>query len=128
MIRRCLLAALLLPACSLSGPDVETVRSPDAEGVVVNKTRAPFLAWGLDARSAARADIAPEIAVTHANRDAVVPSGEAAPLVIDEYAPGQPFVVFLYRVRGDVATYEGLKKVESRDFEQDGRVVRVRRF
>ena len=54
--------------------------------------------------------------------------GAAGPLAVEGYREGEPFVVYVYRVDGDVARYARALRVEPGEFESDREVVTVRRF
>ena len=124
-----LLLCLLLPACSIAGPSdavIEAARSPEAEGVVVNRAGADIVPLAIDADLAARIELADEFEVR--DRSTVVERGAAAPLAVDGYREGEPFVVYVYRVDGDMARYASALRVEPGEFESDREVVTVRRF
>lgn len=127
--RFALLATLLLTGCSFAGPsdaEIEDARSPEAEGVIVNRSSADVVALGFDLDVAAVISLASEFDLS--DRSAVVGRGEAGPLAVGGYRPGRDFVVYLYRVSGTRATYAAALSVDGGDFERDDRVVTVRRF
>ena len=129
MLRFAPLLLFALSACSLAGPsgaDIEAARSPEAEGVIVNRTATDFIPMAMETSLAARIDIATEFEIR--DRGAIVSSGEAAALSIGGYEPGADFFVFVFRVRGDRATYAGGLDVDGGAFERDDAVVTVRRF
>ncbi|MEL6616361.1 MAG: hypothetical protein AAFQ43_11515 [Bacteroidota bacterium] len=129
MLRLLLFAALLVSGCSVaepSDPDIEGARSPEAEGVVVNRTSTDFVTLAVDVDIAAVINIASEI--TDLDSEAVVRRGEAAPLDVYEYRKGKDFIVYIFRVRGDRATLDASLLVKGDTFERDDRVVTVERF
>ena len=129
MSRALLLLALLASGCSLTGPsnaDIEAARSPEADGVIVNRTSASFIPYAMDESNAALFDPASEFTVS--DQDLIVASGDARALGITGYEPGETVIVYLFRVRGDVATYAGFQRIDGAEFERDDAVVTVNRF
>ena len=122
------LALLSLGGCSLAGPDIDidSVRSPDAPGGVVNRTGEAIAPLAVDAETAALIDLASEY--TLAEDELVVPAGEAAALPIEGYDDGEDVVVFVFRVRGRTATYAGSLPISADEFERSDAVVTVRRL
>ena len=88
MLRLLPLAALLVSGCSLaepSDPDIEGARSPEAEGVVVNRTSADLVPLAFDDDIAAIIQLAGafEIAVAEAKQPVLLPFTLSAVPTVD---------------------------------------------
>ena len=129
MLRLLLLTALLASGCSLASsdaPNTESAATPEAEGLLVNRTSAALVPLAFDQDMAAVIRLAGAFEIT--DRESIIARGEAGPLAIDGYREGEDFVVYLFRVEGDRARIEGGVNVDGKAFERDDRVLVVESF